>query len=241
MLQTSSLGTEILWLSLPGPGRARVTTGRRFRIATDLWRTLLVTNIGPVGPRADRTRRLLQDQALDLFLARGYEATTVSDIAAAAGVSQMTFFRHFATKEAVVLDDPYDAVIAEAVLAQDADLPALERARRGFIAAWSMLPEPADDRTRDRIAVVARVPALRAAAWENNHRTGRLVTDALVADGVPRLEARVAAGACLGALMEALLDWGADTGGDPLGVRITGALGLLGPPWEPTRGSEHRP
>ena len=181
-----------------------------------------------MGPRADRTRHLLQERALDLFLERGYEATTVADIARAAGVSQMTFFRHFATKEAVVMDDPYDVVIADAVLAQDADLTALERVRRGFLAAWAMVPEPAEDRTRDRIALIAGVPGLRAAAWENNHRTGRLVTDALVADGVPRLEARVASGACLGALMEALLDWGADAGGDPLGVRVVGALRLLG-------------
>jgi AcrR family transcriptional regulator len=47
---------------------------------------------------------------LELFLRDGYDATTVAAIARAAGVSHMTFFRHFPTKESVVLDDPYDPV-----------------------------------------------------------------------------------------------------------------------------------
>ena len=58
---------------------------------------------------------MLQRSALELFLRDGYDATTVAAIAGAAGVSQMTFFRHFPTKESVVLDDPYDPVIAERV------------------------------------------------------------------------------------------------------------------------------
>ncbi len=48
------------------------------------------------------TRRRIQQTALELFLAQGYDATTVEEIAAAAGVSHMTFYRHFRTKEAVV-------------------------------------------------------------------------------------------------------------------------------------------
>jgi AcrR family transcriptional regulator len=41
------------------------------------------------------------ETALDLFLKDGYEQTTVDDICAAAGISRSTFFRYFATKEAV--------------------------------------------------------------------------------------------------------------------------------------------
>jgi AcrR family transcriptional regulator len=46
-----------------------------------------------------QTRQRLQEQALRLFVERGYEATTVEQIVAAAGVSHMTFFRYFPTKE----------------------------------------------------------------------------------------------------------------------------------------------
>lgn len=189
---------------------------------------VLVTNIVSVT-RAQRTRERLRDVALDLFVARGFDATTVNEIAAAAGVSHMTFFRHFPSKEDVLLDDPYDPVIAEQVGAQPRDLPALERVRRGLLAAWGALPEPESDEVRRRMAVVAGHPSLRARAWENNQRTEDVVVEVLVGDGVSTLEARVAAGACLGALMAALLHWGADDGGPGLGERVVYALDRLAP------------
>ena len=75
------------------------------------------------------TRARLQREALRLFADRGYDETTIADIAAAAGVTQMTFFRHFPAKELVVVDDPYDPAIAQAVAVQAADLPVVERVR----------------------------------------------------------------------------------------------------------------
>ena len=59
--------------------------------------------------RRERTRNELLGRALDLFEVKGYEQTSAAEIAAAAGVSEMTFFRHFPTKDRVLLDDPYDA------------------------------------------------------------------------------------------------------------------------------------
>lgn len=61
--------------------------------------------------RAEKPRRSLQDHAIRLFGQRGFDNVTVEEVARAAGVSHMTFFRHFPTKESVVLDDPYDPVI----------------------------------------------------------------------------------------------------------------------------------
>lgn len=187
---------------------------------------MLVTNISRVST-ASGTRDRLRAHALALFLERGFDRTTVADIAAAAGVSHMTFFRHFPTKDAVLFDDPYDEVIADAVLAQDRHLAALERVRRGLLAAWAALPEPATTETRGRVRVVAGSPALRARAWENNSRTGDLVVQALVGDGVDAFEARVAAGACLGALMEALMAWGTSGDDQELGPLVRSALGVL--------------
>ena len=56
-----------------------------------------------------------KNMRLRLFLAKGYESTTVAEIAAAAGVSHMTFFRYFPTKESVVEDDEYDPILVDLI------------------------------------------------------------------------------------------------------------------------------
>jgi AcrR family transcriptional regulator len=54
--------------------------------------------------KADETRRRLFVAALHLFTQAGYHATTVEAIAARAGVAKGTFFVHFPTKDAVILE-----------------------------------------------------------------------------------------------------------------------------------------
>ena len=61
------------------------------------------------------TKHAIQEHALRLFVEKGYDATTVDEIAAAAGVSHMTFFRYFPRKEDVVEYDEYDPLIEELI------------------------------------------------------------------------------------------------------------------------------
>jgi AcrR family transcriptional regulator len=190
--------------------------------------SLLVTNMDEMGA-AQTTHDRLQIAALRLFGEHGYDNVTVEQIAAAAEVSHMTFFRHFATKESVVLSDPYDPVIARAVAEQPAALPALERVRRGFAAVAAAMSDDVDGATRARVKIGVSHPKLRAAMWENNHETEQLLVGVLVDSGVPELEARAVVGACLGALMAALIDWAGDISSEPLGQRIERALGYLAP------------
>lgn len=61
------------------------------------------------------SRQRIADIAVELFAARGYDATTVEEIAAAAGISERTFFRYFATKDEAFFSTATDdtaAVIA---------------------------------------------------------------------------------------------------------------------------------
>ncbi|MEO8220228.1 MAG: TetR family transcriptional regulator [Specibacter sp.] len=190
--------------------------------------------------KAVATKALLQEQAMALFIRHGFDETTVAQIAGAAHVSQMTFFRYFPTKEAVVFDDPYDPVIADLIAAQNPKVPALERVRLGLLAAWSSASEPTDRSTRERIRLIAGHPRLAAGIWENNRRTENRIVQALTGTGVERVEARVAAGACLGALTAALLDWATEPDGEELHERMHAALALLAPSASASVGSgEH--
>ena len=73
-----------------------------------------LTNLDAPSPGHGQTERrfAIAAQAIRLFEERGLDATTVDDIAAAAGISPRTFFRYFATKEAAAFPD-HEARIAE--------------------------------------------------------------------------------------------------------------------------------
>jgi AcrR family transcriptional regulator len=179
--------------------------------------------------KAEKTRQRLQDQAISLFAEHGFDNVTVDEVASAAGVSHMTFFRYFPTKESVVLDDPYDPVIGEAVRHQDSDLTAVERVRRAILESWNALEAPDDERTRVRIRLAASNRNLRARIWENNLRTEDIIVEALTSTGISKLEARVAAGSVNGALTAALFDWAEEQDSGTLGERIREAMDLLDP------------
>lgn len=178
--------------------------------------------------KSDRTRARIAACALDLFERDGFEATTVDQVAQAAGVTPMTVFRHFTSKERLVLDDPYDAVIADAVGRQPRSLPPLVRTARALGQAWRQLSEPAGDQVRRRVRVVSSSEVLRAAAWRSNAATEQLIVDQLLRDGTPPLPARVAATATLAALMAALYEW-AGQDRTTLGEAVAAALRTLDP------------
>lgn len=160
--------------------------------------------------KRERTLAALLEAGLELFEQQGYEATTVAEIARAAGVTEMTFFRYFPAKEHLLLDDPYDPVLIAAIGEQPRTDPPFLRAARGLRAAWRALPEPETPIIRRRVRIVAQTPSLRGAMWRSTGNTERAIVDQLVADGASPEVARVAAASVLAALVAGLYTWADD-------------------------------
>ncbi|HET9142453.1 TetR family transcriptional regulator [Actinophytocola sp.] len=173
-----------------------------------------------------QTRMRLQEQALRLFAEHGYEATTVEQIAVAAGVSHMTFFRYFPTKEDVVLGDEYDPMLAEAIRARPRTEHPIARihaaVRQGLVAIYAADREA----LLGRVQLILRTPALRARLWENQFATRELFEQAL-AKGAPSMRVRVLAAVCLAALTTALEQWAASGGARELPELIDEAFRVL--------------
>lgn len=176
--------------------------------------------------RRTRTRERLTAAALELFGERGYDGTTVAEIASRAGVTEMTFFRHFSSKADVLLDDPFDPLLAAAVAKEPRELDPMTRVVRGIQATWQSIPARGGQEIKKRVRIAAETPSLRAAMWQNTERTGHVIVEQLVDDGVDRLAAEIATAAVLAGITAALLDW-AKADGEDLDPVIRTALRVL--------------
>jgi mycofactocin system transcriptional regulator len=142
------------------------------------------------GRPAVTTREELELIALQLFAERGFDATTVDDVAEAAGIGRRTFFRYFASKNDVVWGD-WDMVLGNfrsELAAIPEEVPLLAGLREA-VKAFNRLPDGAEGQHRVRMAMVLHTPALQAhstlryAGWRTvvaEHvaaRSGRSVDD----------------------------------------------------------------
>src|SRR3984885_7518285 len=103
------------------------------------------------------SRGRLQEAALALYSERGFDQTTAAEIAARAGVTERTFYRHFADKREVLFGG--SLVLKERILAGGGAAPKgdgpLEAVACGLDAAAGMLGEGRRDLTAQRQAVIA--------------------------------------------------------------------------------------
>lgn len=150
--------------------------------------------------RLAQTRRELTAAAVRLFIQRGYEATTVADIAAEAGISPRTFFRYFAAKEEVVND-----ALGECIGAFSATLDArpsnepLEESLRA--AGQAALAKTLEDGVVELFEVMRPTPPLHAQWLASCHAYTDRIADSL-GQRLGKLQdpftARLAAGALIG-------------------------------------------
>ncbi|GAA1848752.1 TetR/AcrR family transcriptional regulator [Asanoa iriomotensis] len=173
--------------------------------------------------RAD-TQRTIQAHAVRLFTERGYDATTVADVAEAAGVSPMTVYRHFPTKEDLVLVDQHRELAAERVAAAPAGQPLVRRIGRALVESADVLTGDGDERfLLARLRLMISTPALRAKHLDSHYALQQAIVDALEPGG-DTFHAQAAAGACLAAMHTALMRWAEDDGRTALPDLIAEAL-----------------
>jgi len=176
--------------------------------------------------RRAETQRMIQAHAVQLFTSRGYDATTMADVAQAAGVSPMTVYRHFPTKEDLVLVDQHARLIADRIAESPAAQPLVQRIGGALIGAAGALTGTADrDYLLARLQLMISTPALRAKHLDNQYALQQAIVDALdITDADTVFRAQAAASACLAALHTALVRWAEDDGRADLPELIATAL-----------------
>jgi AcrR family transcriptional regulator len=157
------------------------------------------------------TREVLDSAARRLFLEKGFDETTVAEIAGVADVSQRTFFRYFATKETIAFSRHYQRVahLQSLLDAQDADsaFTAVRGALLEFAAYYMAI--------RDELVVDWRIvissPLLVARDVENDRQfEGAIAATLGDREGESestRRRARVMAAAVFGAVRAVVLEW----------------------------------
>lgn len=177
-----------------------------------------------------RTRQAIRREAYRLFTERGYEATTVEQICAAAEVSPSTFFRYFPAKEDVVLTDEYDLLMKAALRARPADEPLVDSVRAVVRDRLGEYVTRFEEEVRARARLFREVPSLRdrmAGGMEESRRELREIMAERTGLPADCLEVRVVCGALVTALAEGFVSWGEESTPEELLSDVDHALDVL--------------
>ncbi|MBT2448740.1 TetR family transcriptional regulator [Streptomyces sp. ISL-43] len=182
--------------------------------------------------RREATRYEIAEAASALFSERGYEATTVDDIARAAGISLRTFYRYCPAKEDALTPvlTAGVATLVEELALRPASEPVTEAVQAAFTTATAGARYEEPGQTVRLIRVMSAVPEIRL-RWLAAARAmqDRLVPVLSVRTGRPEsaLETRVLAAVLIDAVTVALEHWAAEGGREPLPAVSARALALL--------------
>jgi AcrR family transcriptional regulator len=175
----------------------------------------------------ERTRRAVQKEITDvaqhLFVERGYESTTIEDIAEAAGLSRRSFFRYFSTKEDIIVGkfEFIGETIADVLRARPLDEPVWASLRHGLDVLVPYVDDSAKHDMAERIQrVVFATPELLAGYLEKLERIqsacDQVLRERAAARGVPIAltdpRPRAVVGAAFSCLLAAQHAWLAGNG-----------------------------
>jgi AcrR family transcriptional regulator len=165
-----------------------------------------------MGVREDKkreTRARLERAALDLFARRGYDRTTVDDIAQSAGVSARTAFRYFPAKADLVFSDARQDLetLRRHLAAQDRALPAFEATRAALTEFSQRIGTPLN---AERMRVIEANPTLMGRVLAERARWAEAIAVELAARrGLrsPDEQARLGGLLVISILVSATRDW----------------------------------
>jgi AcrR family transcriptional regulator len=172
----------------------------------------------------EQVRRRLQLAALELYRERGYEETTAAEIAAKAGVTERTFFRHFPDKREVLFGG--EAIFTDALSCAVRDAaPVLGPWDAMFVAFRAVEHIFIENRgfSEPRRRVIANSPALQERELAKARSLIAALASALCKREVPAHEASLAAQMGMAALSHAVATW-LDDGSSDLDEQIVRAF-----------------
>jgi len=143
-----------------------------------------------------------------LFLERGFDETTIEDVAEAVEISPSTFFNYFPSKEAVVFEDELDPLVLAAYNAQPPELSPVAALRNSMLAVFGAMTREQELLMRQRMQLLSSTPGLRAAMLNGFAELVGQIADLLAARaGRKRDDFAIhnISGAILGVLMSAML------------------------------------
>jgi AcrR family transcriptional regulator len=170
----------------------------------------------------------LREAALELFRERGYDQTTVADIAEAAGVTSRTFFRYYADKREVLFggSDHLRELAMAAVAAAPAAATSLDVTRVALGALAEALGGTREWSRRRQVVVVAN-PELLERELAKLATLALVIADGLRDRGVPDIEATLAGETAMVVLRVAFDRWVSGPGDDSLPSLVNSSLDQL--------------
>ena len=178
----------------------------------------------------------LADAAIELFLQKGFDGTTIAEIAARAGVTSRTFFNHFPDKRDVLFGPPtmlqLEVIAREIAAATDVSSP-LDVAVRAMQAAADEVFEGIRESAALRRSVIRATPELQERQQGKRLAQTQLIADGLRARGVEDASAALTGQVAVVLLETAERTWTAHGERRPLRELLGEArtsLGAIAPP-----------
>jgi AcrR family transcriptional regulator len=165
---------------------------------------------------------------MELYAERGFEQTTVAEIATRAGLTERTFFRHFADKREVLFagQDQLTELVLAALAEAPAELSALDAATAAFAASTELFGERPDG-PRARQSIIDAHPELQERELIKLARLGSAIAEGLERRGVAAPAASLAAQSSVAVFRTGFERWTTADDGRSLDACLREALAEL--------------